>query len=183
MKTRIPKKSDKIDLQVLREYLDTLDLTTNENLNFWLYCQIAMKTGLRYIDISHLKNENYNSEKKELTIVEQKTGKTSAIPFDFPQIVSHFNSTEPSNYIIFNKKYGSVISLMTINRRLKALYNGSSNISSHSIRKSCASIIYTRTKKDIYATMRFLNHSSIETTRRYLSLNEDERKKVFSLLD
>lgn len=183
MKSTITKKSDKIDLQVLREYLESLDLTKNENSNFWLYCQIAMKTGLRYIDIAHLKNENYNFEKKEFTIVERKTKKDSSIPFDFPQIVSHFNSSEPSDYIIFNTKYCSVISLMTVNRRLKALYSNSSNISSHSIRKSCASLIYERTNKDIYTTMKFLNHSSIETTRQYLSLDENERKKVFGLLD
>jgi len=179
----IPQKSDKIDLIKLSEHLESLDLTNRDNLNFWLYCKIAMKTGLRYSDVSGLRVKNYNPDKKEFIIIEKKTNKKSVIPFDFPQIVMHFNTGAPDDFIIFNKTYSTVISLMTVNRRLKALYGGSLNVSSHSIRKATASVIYNRTDKDIFATMKFLNHSSIEMTRKYLNLDEEDKNWVFRLLD
>ena len=46
----IPKTSDKIDIDILRQHCENLDLSKSENLNFWLYCNISMRTGLRSIE-------------------------------------------------------------------------------------------------------------------------------------
>jgi integrase len=61
---RKPIKSEKIDLKILSNYLDELNLLNNDNLNFWLYCKIAMNTGLRSSDILNMKISDIDFDKK-----------------------------------------------------------------------------------------------------------------------
>jgi integrase len=179
----IKKTSDIIDLNVLRNYLDRLDLTKHENKSVWLYFQIAMKTGLRSIDIINLKSSNFVTKGKETNLVgiEQKTKKEYNIPFDYPQILEKLDYS--NEYVLWSETYKRPISLMTINRRLKSALNDSKGISSHSIRKSIAMEIYTKTNNDIISTMLFLRHSSVTTTQKYLNLKDSEVRKLYLLLE
>lgn len=174
------KTSEPINLNILKNHLDNLDLSKHDNLTFWLYCQIAMYSGLRAQDIINLKPENFDFDKKVIRVVETKTKKVSKIPFDRPQIIDRINRNHP--YIIFNPIRGKKITIMTINRNLKAIYNQDKTISSHSIRKAAAKNVYEGTDYNIFKTMAFLNHSSIATTQRYLSISENERNELFNLL-
>jgi integrase len=174
------KTSEPINLSILKNHLENLDLTKADNLTFWLYCQIAMYSGLRARDIIKLKTEDIDFDKKCIRIIETKTKKVSKIPFDRPQILERINKKYP--YVIFNPIRGKNLSIMTINRNLKEIYNLDKTISSHSIRKAAALLVYEGTDKDIFKVMKFLNHSSIATTQRYLSISENERNELFNLL-
>jgi integrase len=178
---RKPIKSEKIDLKILSNYLDELNLLNNDNLNFWLYCKIAMNTGLRSSDILNMKISDIDFDKKVIRIIESKTKKASYIPFNRPQILERIN--KENQFVIWNAKYQTNVSLMTINRRLKMIYKSNFYISSHSIRKSLANEIYINNDKDIYAVMKFLNHSSILVTQRYLGIDEEKRNEMFNTLD
>ena len=176
-----PTTSDKIDLNVLREYLDNLDLSNDDNLNFWLYCMISMRTGLRSIDILEMKVSCINFTDRNFTLIEKKTKKEVHAPLT-AVILEKINKN--SEYVIFNKKYKTNVSLMTINRRLKNIYKGSfQNVSSHSIRKSVASQIYTATNNDIIKAMMFLNHSSPNMTKNYLGIDKETKYNLYNLLD
>jgi integrase len=179
----IKKTSETIDLNVLRNYLDKLDLTKHENINVWLYFQIAMKTGLRSIDIINLKGSNFVVKGKDTNLVgvEQKTNKDYNIPFNYPQILEKINLS--NDFVLWSETYKRPISLMTINRRLKSALNDNKGVSSHSIRKSIAMEIYKKTNNDIISTMLFLRHSSVTTTQLYLNLKNNEVRKLYSLLD
>ncbi len=179
-RNNIPKTSDKIDIQVLKNHCQQLDLNKNNDLNFWLYCNIAMTTGLRSIDILEMKVADINFIKKEVSLNEKKTGKRVKAPLS-PNILSHINKA--NEYVIWSEKYKGNVSLMTINRRLKAIYKGSgSNVSSHSIRKSVATIVYNKSGNDIIKAMIFLNHSSPIVTKNYLNITQEEKLELYSLL-
>ena len=49
-----------------------------------------------------------------------------------------------------------------------------SDISTHSFRKHAGMTIYRASGNDIELTRKFLNHSSVSTTQRYLGVNDDE---------
>jgi integrase len=181
MTTRKPLKSEKINLKTLNDYLDKLDLSINENVNFWLYCKIAMNTALRSSDILNMKISDIDFENKIIRVVESKTKKLNQIPFNRPQILERINKV--GTFVIFNEKYKTKVSLMTINRRLKSVFGSANYISSHSIRKSIAHEVYLNTDKDIYAVMRFLNHSSIVVTQKYLNIVQEQRNEMFKQLD
>jgi integrase len=176
-----PKRSDKIDLDVLKVHLDTLDLSNSDNLNFWLYCNISMRTGLRSVDILNMKIENISFAKRKVSLIEKKTKKRVEAPI--PQNILNLLNMD-QEYIIWNEKYSSKVSLMTINRRLKKVYEGGgTNVSSHSIRKACASKIYEATGNNIIKAMIFLNHSSPVTTKNYLGVTQAEKDELYSFLD
>jgi integrase len=181
IKTNFPKASDKIDLNILQQHLETLDLTNADNLNFWLYCTIAMRTGLRSIDILKMKTSSINKKERFSELVEQKTKKKVRVRI-VNVVIDKINFEQ--DYVIFNHKYKTNVSLMTINRRLKALYTDSnSNVSSHSIRKSTATSIYEKTGNNIIKAMLFLNHSSPLMTKNYLGITASEKMELYDLLD
>jgi len=190
----IPKASEKIDLDILREHLANLDLSNPDNLNFWIYCRIAIRTGLRSVDILNMKVGQISDTDRKVTLREQKTKKLVEAPID-KDVIDRIKAndtfivpegvyTSNPHYVLWNKKYSTKVSLMTINRRLKKLYKGSgTNVSSHSIRKAVASIIYTKTGNNIINAMTFLNHSSPVTTKNYLGITKAEKQELYKLLD
>ena len=66
------KTSQEIDIDTLLEHLETLDLSKNDNLNFWLYCRIAMVSGLRSIDILEMKITDIDFVNNKFTLIEKK---------------------------------------------------------------------------------------------------------------
>ena len=174
-------KSEKIDLLVLNNHLDSLDLNNNDNLNFWLYCKIAMNTGLRSSDILEMKISSIDFKNSVIRIKEKKTKKENIIPFNRPQILERINQDQ--KFVLWNHKYKTNVSLMTINRRLKTIFGSVYHISSHSIRKSIANEVYLNSGKDIYSVMKFLNHSSILVTQKYLGIDQEQREQMFNQLN
>jgi len=176
-----PKPSEKIDLDVLRDHCDSLDLSNNDNLNFWLYCNISMRTGLRSVDILNMKVSDISFSKMRVSLIEQKTKKRVEAPIH-QNIIQQIDMDR--EFVIWNEKYTSKVSLMTINRRLKKIYKDTdTNVSSHSIRKACASKIYEATGNNIIKAMIFLNHSSPVTTKNYLGITKAEKDELYSMLD
>ena len=150
----MPKKSEKIDLDLLTSNLDNLDLTNNDNLNFWLYCKIAIRTGLRSIDILKLRVSDIRFDSQTATVTEKKTNKRIVVPMD-RAILERINKDR--EFVLWNDKYSSNVSLMTINRRLKKIYEGQEvNISSHSIRKTVAQHVYEKSNFNIIQAMLYL---------------------------
>lgn len=174
-------KSEKIDLTILNNHLDSLDLNNIDNLNFWLYCKIGMNTALRSSDILEMKVSNIDFKNRVIRIKEKKTKKENIIPFNRPQILERINQEQ--KFVLWNPKYKTNVSLMTINRRLKTIFGSVYHISSHSIRKSVANEVYLNSGKDIYSVMKFLNHSSILVTQKYLGIDQEQREQMFNQLN
>ena len=176
----ILKTSQEIDIDFLLEHLETLDLSKNDNLNFWFYCRIGIATGLRSIDILEMKISDIDFVNNKFTLIEKKTKKRVTAPIK-KEILDKIDKS--NTYVIWNEKYKTNVSVMTINRRLKKIFNTCNNVSSHSIRKASAKRIYIRTKNDIIKAMIFLNHSSPVMTKNYLGITQDEKYSLYSLID
>lgn len=176
----ILKTSQEIDIDTLLDHINSLDLTDNNNLNFWLYCSIAMRTGLRSIDILEMKVSDIDFKNAKFTLIEKKTKKRVTAPLP-KNILEKINISK--EFVIWNEKYKTNVSTMTVNRRLKSVFSEQNNVSSHSIRKATAKRIYTKTGNDIIKAMIFLNHSSPTMTKNYLGITQDEKELLYSLLD
>ena len=176
-----PKKSERIDLLKLRNHLDNLDLSNDDDLNFWLYCNIAMGTGLRSIDILKMKVDSINFTDRVAHITEQKT-KRKVDARIHSQVLEKID--QDREYVIWNKKYSTNVSLMTINRRLKKIFKDDDiAVSSHSIRKAVGRTIYEQTKNDLVSAMQFLGHKNPTTTITYLEIDKDKLDKLYTLLE
>ena len=177
----IPTKSERIDLIKLRNHLDTLDLTNNDNLNFWLYCRIAIGTGLRSVDILKMKVSSIRFKERFARIIEQKT-KRKVDARIHSDVLQRINLNQ--EYVIWNHKYGSNVSLMTINRRLKKIFKDDDiAVSSHSIRKAVGRHIYDNTNKDLPSAMKFLGHKNPNTTIKYLEIDKEKLNELYALLE
>ena len=71
----VPKASDKINLDVLKKHCSNLDLSNNDNLNFWLYCRISMLTGLRSVDILNMKVSDISFKNGMVRLTEKRQAK------------------------------------------------------------------------------------------------------------
>ena len=191
MKTRkrthktIPVKSERIDILKLRNHLDSLNLSNADNLNFWLYCRIALGTGLRSIDIIEMKVSSINFSKRIARIVIKKTKRTDGSKKDIvipADVLSKIDKDQ--EYVLWNKKYDTKVSLMTINRRLKKVFKDDDiAVSSHSIRKAVGRYIYDVRNKDLPSVMAILGHKNPNTTIKYLEIDKDEMNEIYELLD
>jgi integrase len=176
----ILKKSQEVDLYTLANNLDSLDLSKNDNLNFWLYCKIATCTGLRSIDILEMKVSCIDFKTGNVRLTEKKTKKE--VEFELHKIIlDKINIL--NEFVIWNNKYQSNVSLMTINRRLKLIFPKTKGVSSHSIRKATAKYVYRSFDNDIIKAMTFLNHSSPTMTKNYLGVTNEEKREVRRVLN
>jgi integrase len=176
-----PQKSDRIELELLNRHLDSLNLDNENDLNFWLYCKIAMRSGLRSSDIIKMKVDDIRFNERKVLVIEKKTKREVMVPLP-SQILDRINQS--NDLVLWNSKYSTPLSLMTINRRLKKIYEGTeSNVSSHSIRKSVAREIYKKNGNDIVIAMKFLGHKNTSTTIKYLEVDSDELDKCYELLE
>lgn len=157
---------------------------------------IALGTfwGLRISDILKLKySQVYNVD--EITIVEQKTGKTREIRVN-AQLKRHIadcyeklNPRTPDDFIFTSQKK-SVYSIQRINvlfKEIKVKYNLKiKNFSSHSMRKGFGMAIFIRSGSNAELALmklsQLFNHSNPAITRRYLGIAKEELMQTYDIL-
>lgn len=103
----------------------------------------------------------------KLNITEEKTGKGRY--FIVPAPVKDFIDTYcKNNGIISGRLFDIEAPAVWKQLRAATAYLGLENTSTHSLRKKIACDLYEQTGHDIEAVCAFLNHASINTTRRYI---------------
>lgn len=158
---------------------------------------LGLNTALRISDILHLKwkdviYEENHTFKKHIYLIEHKTKKESVIALNksahealevyLLSITSDITNADLDAYIFTSRKHtGQPLSRSQAFRIVKDAANAcnlSSNISCHSLRKTFG---YYAWKQGISPVMlmNIYNHSSFDTTKRYLSIEQDERDEVF----
>lgn len=137
--------------------------------------------GCRIGDIVNLRTDSIirDGEIWKLDITEQKTGKTRN--FIVPAPVKAFIDDYTRKAGI-DEGYLFNISAPAVWKQLRAAtaYLGMSNVSSHSMRKKIACDLYEKTGHDIEAVCAFLNHSSIDTTRRYIRRSDAQLESAIT---
>lgn len=132
--------------------------------------------GMRVGDILRLRMSDFirDGGRYRLNIVEAKTGKkrTFTVPqgiYDYFCTYATKNGIEPTERLF-------PITERSVQRYLKKVcdYLGYENISTHSFRKWYATDIYNNSGHDIILVQHLLQHSSPNTTRRYIGISEDK---------
>ena len=176
------------DVQKLKDYF----LKKNEIRNYTMVT-LGLNTALRISDILNLKwSDVYNFEqcmyRHHVSILEKKTQKYNMFVLNKNAIEAldllkdSLNCITPDFYIIksrcgFNKPLGRTRAF-TIIKEAAIELNIEGSISCHSLRKTFG---YQAWKKGAQPAllMAIYNHSSIEITKRYLSIDQDDKDEVF----
>ena len=152
--------------------------------------------GLRIGDLLTLRwNQILHDE--EFIIVEHKTGKRRLIRINkgFQHHIQEcYNAIGVTNEYqhCFLNKYGSVISIQTINKQLKLIkvqfQLRIDNFSTHSLRKTWARKIYENENAEgrgeiaLLKLSEIMNHSAPNITRKYIGLRQQELGEVYDAL-
>jgi len=149
-----------------------------KNKEMAIMLTITGNCGLRIGDCAKLTMDSFVKEGNDYyyNIKEEKTGKTRSTIIPRPiydMLVAYaIGSGKNTNEPIFDVK------IRTLQYKLqqisKYLGDGYENISTHSFRKCAGMRMYRQSGNDIEMTRRFLNHSSISTTQKYLRVDEED---------
>lgn len=185
-KTQPIKSAD--DVQRLKKYF----LDKKEKRNYSMIT-LALNTSLRIGDVLHLKwKDVYNFKSKiyrmHLVVIEQKTGKRNIIAINdetkiaLELLRNSLTSLSEEDFIFksrigINQPIGRICAFKIIKKAANEL-NLEGIISCHSLRKTFG---YHAWKKGVPPAliMSIYNHSSIEITKRYLSIDQDDKDDVF----
>ena len=160
---------------------------------FMLLISIGCFLGLRISDIKQLRWIDL-FEKENLSIIEKKTGKVRKLIIndDLKGIINtaHQNLCKNPDDLIFNNRFGTgAITTQYINRKLKEIFNRYSlkiQASSHTLRKSFGRKVYqnnNQSEHSLVLLMNIFNHSSIQITRLYLGLRQEEINNVYESIE
>ncbi|MCI8661572.1 MAG: tyrosine-type recombinase/integrase [Lachnospiraceae bacterium] len=176
------------DIQRLKQYY--LD---RQQIRNYTLITLGMNTSLRIGDLLLLKWENvYDFHNKcyfrHLKVLEQKTGKNSLIALNKEALLAlnHLKGSLPllsEGDYIFKSREGNNrpicrIQAFRIIKNAATALHLEGTISCHSLRKTFG---YHAWKKGIppAVIMTIYNHSSLEITKRYLSIDQDDKDQVF----
>ena len=191
MGTTQPIKNIK-DIQRLKAYF----LERQEYRNYAMVT-LALNTSLRIGDLLHLKwgdvyNFNRKKYRKHIELIEQKTHKHNAMPINSEartalEMLRRANKHLTEESYIFKSRRGQNspigrIQAFNIIRNAVQYLEIEGRISCHSLRKTFG---YQAWKRGIPPAliMSIYNHSSIEITKRYLSIDQDDKDEVFMALN
>jgi integrase len=167
------------------EILQTIEsgfMNSRPNPKVGAILRLEANLGIRISDILNLTLDDivYDNGRYRLDIIEQKTGKKRefTVPLQIVEYIRQYNKSNgiADNQIIFD------ITERAVQKHLKKVcdYLGYENISTHSFRKFFATSIYKDNDFDIVLVQKLLQHSSPETTQRYIGISQ---KQVESALN
>ena len=181
-KVRPIKDPDK--LREIREGLAAMTDWHGERM--FLLFEIGINTGLRIGDMIRLRKKHVCGEWIET--VEQKTGKATRIPLNttIRQIIQDRCRNMEMDDLLFPSRMeigdGTVqvpITRRTAYNDIRAIaekYGLGDHIGCHTLRKTFGYWHYKK-NKDLEILRQWFNHTDQTVTRRYIGIDEDERKK------
>lgn len=134
--------------------------------------------GCRLGDIINLTADSFvcDNNRWKFDIIEEKTGKKRS--YIIPQPVKDFIDE------ISGGRKGKLftISKQAVWKQLRYVTAelGLDNISTHSMRKLCATKLYESTGHDIEAVCEFLQHSDTKITRKYIRRSDEKLEKAIT---
>lgn len=186
-------KSDYLSMDELKKLLDKLH---KDKQYIWeLYARVSFYTALRSSDVLSLTwadilNRSY------IVKTEKKTGKTRKIPFNkraqdyIFELYMLLKRPNPNELIFKGERTCGAFSIQYVNRIIKTwkvkYQINIGNFSTHTFRKTFGRYVYDTSDNKSEALI-LLNsiykHASIDITKIYICLREDEINSVFSSID
>ena len=147
-----------------------------------LYILTAISTGLRTGDIQRLTWNDFNTD--SFTVIEEKTGKARHLKIN-DTLRKAIKKTRSGNGLIFTSQKKTVYTTQALNRILKDVFKKESkkeNISTHSLRKSFGRRVYEMNGQSEHALVKLsemFSHSSVQITRIYLGIKQEEIDEIY----
>lgn len=147
------------------------------NKEMALILTVTGNSGLRIGDCLQLSLNSFIREGNEyhFNIIEDKTGKqrTTIVPIEIYEMIKAYAvAKDRIDSPIF--KYGVRAIQLKLREICEYLGDDYKDVSTHSFRKHAGMTIYKASGNDIELTRKFLNHSSVTTTQRYLGVNDED---------
>lgn len=186
-------KSDYLPMPEFKKLLK--ELHKDKKYLWELYARISFCTALRCSDVLSLTWHDIIN-RCSLTITEKKTGKTRKIPFNLQtqdridEAYILMKKPNPNELVFYNKKTRKPFTIQYINKLAKewkekyGLTIG--NFSTHTFRKTFGRYVYDTSKDKSEALIlvnSILNHSTIDVTKVYIGLRQDEVNSVFNSIN
>lgn len=160
-----------------------------------MYVQLSFCTACRASDVLNMHWKDVLGV-SAITIVEQKTKKVRKVPFN-PSVQQKFNELwqlldcpDKNDYIMKTSHNDKPYTIQYVNMKLKDFkwkYNLKiENFSTHTFRKTFGRYVYEtneRSAESLILLNKILNHSSIQTTKTYIGITQDEVDSVFASIN
>ena len=186
-------KSDYLPMSEFKKLLK--ELHKDKKYIWELYARLSFCTALRCSDVLSLTwHDIWN--RCSLTVTEKKTGKTRKIPFNLQtqeridEAYLLMKRPNPNELIFYNKKTRKPFTIQYINqmaKRWKEKYDlYIDHFSTHTFRKTFGRYVYDTSKDKSEALIlvnSILNHSTIDVTKVYIGLRQDEVNSVFNSIN
>lgn len=183
-------KSDYLSYEELKKLLNQLH---KDRKYIWeLYVRVSFCTALRASDILSLTWSDIIN-RTSLVKREQKTGKTRKISFNmntqdrFDELYILMKRPNPAELIFYNHRTRKPYTIQYINRIMKEWKEKYDikvgNFSTHTFRKTFGRYVYDQSQNKPEALVllnSILRHSTIDVTKVYIGLRDDEIQSVFS---
>ena len=175
---------EKKDLTKIRKYF-----SKKEKYVILGLINIGVNVALRYSDLSELKFEDITYE-NTIKLFEEKTNKKKEVKLnkfcveEIKKLKEYYHNLKIIKSLsrnILAKNIDRNLTIQSFNRYLKEAQRElkiSYNIGSHSLRKTWGKFYYEK-YKDIATVMKILNHSSIESTLRYIGIDRKRLHKIY----
>lgn len=171
--------SDRLDYNyAVNKGFDLIE--SGENPSFGLFVVCACNLALRVSDIRKI---SYQDIYRGFTvIIEKKTKKKRKIVFNSVIMSAVSLLPNSSKGYVFVSQKGTPYSSQHLNRLIKKYFDEPGKLyTTHSFRKTFARHYFDTTSDDkaMIKLSMLLNHSSVETTRIYLGITEEEQDMIY----
>lgn len=170
--------------------LDFADYLKEKRPRDYVLFMTGIHTGLRISDILPLKVRDVKNSDYLYYITERKTKKTSKIKIndELKQIFKDYIIGMRDYEYLFKKEKGKSKNEPISRQRVWQILNDAAEefgyrekIGCHTLRKTFGYLLYKETH-DAVTLQDMFNHSSIEYTKRYIGVNQDNKDKMYNRL-
>lgn len=175
------------------EFTRFLDCLHNDGEYRWeMYARLSFCTACRASDTLRFRWKDVLGV-SSVTVVEQKTQKARKIPFNpsvqksFDELWKLLGCPDKKDYIMGSPKGDKPLTIQFINMKLKEFkfkYRLKiENFSTHTFRKTFGRYVYdssNRSAESLILLNKILNHSSIQITKTYLGITQDEVNGIYA---
>lgn len=175
------------------EFTRLLDCLHNDGKYRWeMYARLSFCTACRASDTLRFRWKDVLGV-SSVTVVEQKTQKARKIPFNpsvqksFDELWKLLDCPDKKDYIMASPQGDKPLTIQFINMKLKEFkfkYRLKiENFSTHTFRKTFGRYVYdssNRSAESLILLNKILNHSSIQITKTYLGITQDEVNGIYA---
>jgi site-specific recombinase XerD len=171
--------------QELQQFFKTLKLTTPTHIRTYAMVHLAYYMGLRPKEISRIKLKDVSLKKKELTLRERKGNNPTILPVPedtIKAIAAYISLARPESnceylFLRFYAPYRSIKPVTVVTYISKAIKQSGILSSPYSLRHTYAQNLLN-TGATIYEIKEMLGHQSIQSTKRYITIDIELMRRV-----